>query len=131
MSQQHTKLLMSIAAFLLGAVGLTLSFLPDDIAAYFAFPGTITILLQLMGALYLGFAFLNWMTRQNVMGGIYQKPVVLANFTHFTVAGLALAKYLSNHRELNYIWLIMAGYFVFALFFGYLFFNNPKPYKRR
>jgi len=46
----------------------------------------------LLGALYVDFAMLNWMVKGSLIGNIYNRPVAVANFTHFLVGGLALAK---------------------------------------
>lgn len=114
----NTKLLMIASAFLLGLVGITLSFLPQEVAKYFFLPEGSSIVLQLCGALYLGFGILNWMAKGNLIGGIYSKPVAVANFGHFLLAGIALLKY--NHTGISYIGIAAVIYLMFALFFGYI-----------
>lgn len=56
---------MSASAFFLGIVGITLSFLPQEVENYFDLPVGSSIVLQLGGALYFGFAMLNWMAKGN------------------------------------------------------------------
>ena len=116
---------MTVSASVLGFVGIVLSFLPQEIAAYFGLPESSSILLQLCGALYFGFAVLNWMAKGNLVGGIYSKPVAVANFAHFLVGGLALLKYNFRQSETSYTWIPAAIYLLFALLFGYVFFVNP------
>ena len=89
-----TRLLMIVSAALLVVAGLVASFVPREILIFLgARPDPLMVVfVQLTGALYLGFAMLNWMAREGLMGGIYGRPVVFANFTHFMIAALALVK---------------------------------------
>lgn len=84
------------------------------------------LLLQITGAMYLGFAILNWMARDVLIGGIYARPVALGNFLHFAVGTLTLWKTIGGGalrgRE------IIAGaivYSVFAAWFGLVLFGHP------
>ena len=120
--------MMTGCAMLLAASGLALIFVPDEILAYFSLEKNpiILILLQISGALYFGFAMLNWMNRKSVIGGIYSKPVVVANLAHFAVAGLALIQALfSDSHWPSAVWMMGALYSVFAVCFGILFFRHP------
>lgn len=85
---------------------------------------------QLLGALYLGFAMLNWMAKDNLMGGIYGKPVAMGNLMHFVVGAFALLKMLST---ITMHWEYMVGftvlYIVLALCFVFVFVNHPKEKK--
>jgi hypothetical protein len=122
---------MTLSAFFLGIVGILLTFLPEEILQYFdAVPSKdFQLILQLMGALYLGFAMLNWFVRGNIIGGIYNRPVAMANFTHFVVAGFALIK--STNTSFHPSFLIFTGiYLVFALFFGIVLFRHPLVEKK-
>ena len=78
----------------MAAMGLLLSFAPEEALRYAgqAAPGGLPLLLQLAGALYLGFALMNWTAKGMVLGGIYGKALVLGNFLHFTMGALALLK---------------------------------------
>jgi len=57
----------------LGIIGMGLTFLPDEIISSLSItPNPIsTVSFQLIGALYLGFAMLNWMAKGSFIGGIY------------------------------------------------------------
>jgi hypothetical protein len=124
-----TKLLMTLSALVLGILGVAATFLPQEILAYGEMKaGTLGILLvQMLGAAYLGFAMLNWMNRENLMGGIYNRPAALGNFFHFTVVALALLKdVLGGRNEPG----LMAGavlFSIFAVWFGKALFGNPLP----
>ena len=124
----NTKILMTTSALFLGIIGILLSFLPNEIADYFNVESNlITILfLQIMSALYLGFAILNWMAKGTLIGGIYNRPVAIGNLMHFGVGAIALVKVVSNietHSEI--IISLTAVYLIFALLFAYVFKTNP------
>ena len=82
-----TKWLLSSSAVMMGLLGLAGTFIPEEISKILGIdPSPITlILLQIIGGLYLGFAMLNWFTRSALIGGIYNKPVVLGNLIHCIV----------------------------------------------
>tara|TARA_B100000795_G_C22758264_1_gene422450 strand:- start:769 stop:1020 length:252 start_codon:yes stop_codon:yes gene_type:complete len=80
-----------------------------------------------MGAMYLGFAMLNWMAKGPLIGGIYDKPIAVGNFMHFGVGALALVKIISKiqiHSEI--IIYLTVIYSVFGIFFAYAFRTNPS-----
>lgn len=121
----NTKLLMIISAVIMGIAGIVLSFLPQEIAEYIGSAAISSIMLQMMGALYFGFAMLNWTAKSNLIGGIYSKPVALANFAHFFIGGLALLKLAFNESDLLYIWIAGTIYWSFGILFSYVLFTNP------
>ena len=88
----NSRILMIASAAVMAAIGLVLSFAPEESLAFFQQPvaGAVPVLLQLTGALYLGFAFMNWTAKGSVLGGIYGRAIVIGNFLHFTMGTLAL-----------------------------------------
>jgi hypothetical protein len=117
---------MSSSAIIMAAMGVAISFLPQEILGYFGASGTGVPLLfmQILGALYLGFAILNWTAKEILIGGIYGRPVALGNFMHFAVAALALFRgALSASNPV--IWAATAVYSIFAIAFGFVLFGNP------
>jgi hypothetical protein len=90
----HTKVLMTLSALFMAALGLAFTFMPQEIAArYGAAANAATVLLiQIAGALYVAFAILNWTVRNGPIGGIYNRPVAMANVLHFAVVALTLLK---------------------------------------
>ncbi|MGN6531340.1 MAG: hypothetical protein ACTHK0_06275 [Ginsengibacter sp.] len=126
----NTKLLMTASALALGAAAIILTFIPEEISHYFNLDLTPVILLQILGALYFGFAILNWTAKANLIGGIYSRPVAIANFSHFAIGGLALIK-LALHDDSGKILVIFAAvYLLFAVLFGYVFFATPDPARK-
>jgi len=123
-----TKLLMITSAFFLGLMGIAGSFLPEEILALYTFKiNTMSVLLvKITGALYLGFAVLNWMARGNIIGGIYSRPVALGNFFHFTIIAITLLKLTITNQATT---LFITGgllYSIFAISFGYILFAGGK-----
>jgi hypothetical protein len=121
-----TKLLMSLSALFLAVLGLGASFGPLEILDHYGFSGggPDVLILQVAGALYLGFAILNWMARATLIGGIYSRPVAVGNFMHFAVVALVLLKaFTAGFRELLVASII---YSVFAVWFGLVVFTNPS-----
>ena len=61
----NTKLIMSISAVTMAAVGAGLIFLPKDLAQLVGLDSNTAtaLILQVLGSLYCAFAMLNWMSR--------------------------------------------------------------------
>ena len=124
----NTKILMTISALFLAAIGILLSFLPAETADYFKIESNaVTILfLKIMSALYLGFGILNWMAKGSLIGGIYNRPIAIGNFMHFGVGAIALIKVVSHiktHSEV--IISLSAVYLIFAILFAFVFRTHP------
>jgi hypothetical protein len=125
----NTKLIMASTAILLAAIGLSLTFAPDNVLGLLGVndSAVVTLLLQLLGAAYYAFAMLNWMAKGALIGGIYNRPIATANFTHFLIAGLALTKAVTTNHQLPVVLSIMAGiYIIMAGVFGYLISRHPR-----
>lgn len=129
----NTKFFMTASAIALGVQGMIFTFLPAEIAGYLEAETTnqFQFLIQIIGALYFGFGMLNWMTKTNPIGGIYNRPVAIANLSHFTIGGLALIKgLLANPALPKAIWIIGIIYVVFAIAFGIVLFHDPLNEKK-
>jgi hypothetical protein len=123
----NTRLLMTASALVLALLGLPCTFAPDMVLKELtgSTSGAAELLVQVMGALYLGFAGLNWMGRANLIGGIYGRPVAIGNLMHFLVAAIALLKYAPNATPSAPAWVLAAIYAVLAVAFGLVVFGNP------
>ena len=125
----NTKLLMIASAIFCGVIGIGMTFLSAEIAEYL---GTeineiSSLIFQILGAVYLGFGMLNWMTKNNLIGGIYSRPLVIGNLVHFLVSSLALLKMVGvTENNFRIILVLTVMYSLFTLFFGYLFMVNPS-----
>ena len=123
-----TKPIMISSSIFLGILGISLTFIPDEIVSSLSVTSNpiSTLSLQLLGAIYLGFAMLNWMAKGTLIGGIYNKPIAIGNFMHFTIGGLALIKIITEinaHKEI--IIFLTVFYVIFAVLFAYIFKTNP------
>jgi len=128
--KMNTKLLMIASALVMGICGILLQFVPHEILNYFevSSAGITPVFVQIAGALYLGFAAMNWMAKTVLIGGIYARPLAIGNFSHFIIGALALLKYGFNTPNLWAVWAMAIIYSIFAILFGIVFFTHPlKP----
>jgi predicted neutral ceramidase superfamily lipid hydrolase len=123
----NTRLLMTLSAVLLGMLGISMTFLPQELLTQVGVSPSSSVLrlVQLLGALYLGAAMLNWMNRGALLGGIYGRPVCMANFTNFAVGALALLKGLIAAPASPEVLVVAALYSTFAVWFGIVLFTHP------
>jgi hypothetical protein len=123
----NTRLLMTASALVLALLGLPCIFTPDMVLKELtgSTSGAAELLVQVMGALYLGFAGLNWMGRANLIGGIYGRPVAIGNLMHFLVAAIALLKFAPQASPPAPMWVLAAIYAILAMAFGLVVFGNP------
>jgi hypothetical protein len=121
-----TRILMVTSAAFLALVGLAESFVPEKVLEiHGTVPDNATLLIvQMMGAIYLGFAFLNWMARGVLIGGIYARPIAIGNFLHFGMVAVMLTKAAVVYEAAP---LAMSAfvYSVFAVGFGVVLFTTP------
>lgn len=122
-----TRLLMGFSAAVMGLLGLVCTFLPAELAAYAGAAEnlSVTLVVQAAGALYLGFAALNWLARALPIGGIYSRPIALGNFLHFTVTGFALLKAVAAGSLEAVVLPATVVYVLFAAWFGLVLFTHP------
>jgi hypothetical protein len=124
----NTKILMSLSAFSMGLIGLLCTFLPDEMLMLMGLDWVkyLSLFIQVLGALYLGFAMLNWTAKANLIGGIYSKPIAMANFTHYMIGALAIVKYLMTHHDMITLLLLpLLIYVIFAICFAKVSFTSP------
>ena len=121
----NTKLLMTSSSLALALAGIFALFTPDVLLGMFGAPisDPLSALIQLLGALYFSMAMMNWTAKDSAIGGIYARPVSLANFVHFFIGTLLLAKVeLSSGFNLSST-LLLTVYAIFAILFYWLVFR--------
>ncbi|MDC1080934.1 hypothetical protein OAQ15_02385 [Flavobacteriaceae bacterium] len=132
--RKFTKILMIINAIFLAVNGFAFSFFPVEISVLLNNEDNIFFILTLqnLGALYLGFSYVNWMSKNSLIGGIYNKPLLIGNILHFLTASMAMLKLVFKFE--NNFQLILSFtliYCLFTLLFGYVFFTNPFSKKHQ
>lgn len=119
-------LTVSAAVYLLAAIALL--FAADELLPLAA--GTASqldvALLQLIGAALFGFAMLNWLSRYSMLGGIYGRPLVVANLAHTATAALMLGHLVLRQQPVS-PWLAAAtlAYAALGVAFGARLFLPP------
>jgi hypothetical protein len=123
----YSRILMLASAVVMALAGLGASFLADDLVRWSGAPVAplAVLLVQLLGAIYLGMAMLNWSVRDAVIGGIYGRPVAMANILHFVPAAIACLKLVLRTPQPGAVWAVAAVYAVFATSFLVLTFRHP------
>ena len=123
----NTRLLMRASSICMGVLAVPAIFAPQEVMAYVSGQsGAVgTLATQVFGAVYFGFALLNWMAQANLIGGIYSRPVAIGNFVHFLVAALALVKAVLAGQHSMPALAGAAAYTAFAVLFALVLFRNP------
>ena len=94
MNAHRTSTAISTASAMVLAIGgIALLFASDELLAPVVpeASASVTLLGQLIAGGWLALAWLNWNQRHSVIGGIYGRPTVLANFTLYLVSTSSLA----------------------------------------
>ena len=116
------------SALLMAVGGGALLFVPHEILNYFGTPSAVGIsvlFVQLTGALFFGFAMMNWMAKTVLIGGIYARPLAIGNFTHFLIGALGLLKFAYAAQNSYLVWTFAIIYTIFAILFGIVLFTHP------
>lgn len=122
----NARILMMASAAFLALLGVLTAFFPHEVLQQHGTqPDEPTVLLiEMMGAVYLGFALLNWAARGVIIGGIYARPLAAGNFLHFAMVAVTLTREAIDHMVAP----LAISALVFALFatgFGWLMFRPP------
>ena len=114
---------MTSSALFMAVCGIAAMFAPRELLSAADMSATTTLLngVEICGALFLSFAVLNWMQRHSVIGGIYNRPLVVANTLHFFAGAMTLLRAFSIHEHplfmgITLLYVLFAGGFIFALF---------------
>jgi len=121
----HSRILMITSAGLMTIIGLAASFTPQEVLGlHGTVPDNATVLLvQMAGALYLGFAILNWTAREMLAGGNFARPIGLGNLLHFAMVAITLIKAAIEYRVVP-LAISAAVFSIFAIWFGLVLFRR-------
>jgi hypothetical protein len=112
-----TRLVMAASAAVMLIAGIACTFAPQELLARIGASAVPPVAVQVAGSLFLGFAMINWMAKDSLIGGIYNRPVAVGNLLHFTSAAIALLK--------AQWWIAAAVYALFAIAFAKIVFTSP------
>lgn len=121
----NTRVVIIASAVVMFVAGAVATFLPQEILLYLGVPvdGALPLIIQIVGALYLSFALLNWTAKDSLIGGIYNRPVSIGNLLHFTMGALALGK-AAIVGPFEFVCAAIV-YAIFAIAFAMIFFTSP------
>jgi len=127
----NSRNLMIATSAYLAAGGIAALFAPAELLAALGAPATepLPVLVQLLGSLYFAFAIVNWMAKDNAIGGIYSRPLAMANWGHFFAGGAVLARHAAAHGVRAPLAVVLVVYITLALCFGYVAFG-PGPVRK-
>jgi hypothetical protein len=122
----NTKLLMTASSVVLGLAGIVLLFAPEMLLATLGIQllEPLTVLVQLLAALYFAFALMNWTAKESIIGGIYNRPLSFGNFAHFFVGTSVLIRYLFSNSAPPSLLVATLVYAIFAGLFAWLLFRH-------
>lgn len=117
----RSGMISRVNAIVLLLAGVAMLFAPDIVLLRLVqgFPPAAFWLGQLLGAAWLGMAALSWLSRGAVLGGIYGRPVVMANATLHFISAMTLL------RTGLIVLAIPAA--LLAIVYGLLLFRGPLP----
>ncbi len=122
----ETRSLMVASSLAMAAAGVVASFLPQEFLTWMGVAAAQepAAVIQIGGALYIGFAAMNWMARGVLIGGVYARPLSFGNFVHFAIGAITLVK-LTLAEPGPILIGLTAPYVVFAAWFGRVVFKPP------
>jgi len=119
---------MHISAFTNGVTGIVISFLPRETGKLVntsSQSGADLLLIKIIGAALFGYGVMNFLARNNVIGGIYGKPMVMGNMIFHLIVGGQLLKFVAGGSAT--IPLMAAGIIYTLLAAGFLRMNFTSP----
>ena len=80
---------------------------------------------QLVAAGWLAVAAVNWTGQSTLIGGIYGRPLVTANFALYFVTATSVLRPALDARSPRSIWLVAVPSVAFAAMYGWLLLRGP------
>lgn len=122
-----SSLLSRTSALLLYAAALALLFGADDLLPHFVpgLPPGGAWVGQLLGAAWLGVAQYTWMQRSAVLGGIYGRPIVLANLAVHGTSAFVVLDAARRPQAPAALWALLVPFALCAVAFGALMVRGP------
>lgn len=107
--------------------GVALLFAADVILPHLVpgFPPSGAWLGQLLAAAWLAVGTLNWLSQSTLLGGIYGRPIVLANVALYFIAATVLGRVVARADAPAALWLLVVPAVLFTGIYGWLLFRGP------
>ena len=117
---------MILSAAFLTAIGLAMLLVPERVLGVHGtqVDDATALLIRMSGALYVGFASLNWFARGDVTVG-RSKPIALGNFIHFAIVAGLLIRAAFHFGALELVFSATV-YSAFAIGFGFVSLNLSR-----
>lgn len=122
---RFTNVLMPTSALVLAGLGVATLFLPAELGAWLGLGAGSELAVQLSAAGFLSVAALNWMGRTAIYGGIFGRPIVMANLMLGTVSSLSLVSALLGGDADPRLWALALLLGLHALAFTVLLRSAP------
>lgn len=121
------SLLLTATALVYFAAALPLLFAPAEVLGTPdpAADPLAPVLAQLLGTALFGFAMLNWLQRRSTIGGIYGRPLIIADLAHTMSAMLALGRFGLGQPFEPLALSALVAYAALAVAFGLKVFTTP------
>ncbi len=127
----NTQTLLLASTIFNGMMGLLTSFLPQEVLKITDLPTSPVnvLLLQILSAFYIGLAMINYMSKDAVIGGIYNRPILMGNIAYHSIASIALVKHALNQgMSSTTLITLTVVYCILSLGFLKLFFVDPSKH---
>jgi hypothetical protein len=123
----NPKVLLSLAAAIYGVTGMGLLFAPLEFGPFLGLSSLAAneVPLQMASAGLIGFASLNWMGRGAIYGGIYGRPIAVANFGFGAVLAPTLMQYQMSGQGQPLGWVLSVLVTALWLAYGALLWSKP------
>ncbi len=121
--------LLTISAGYNALLGLATSFLPKEILLAFEVQANpiSMLLIQIIGAFLIGFAMINYLSKNSIMGGIYNKPILMGNIAFHCISAIVFVKFILNHNLYHEAFIpLTVMYLLLGMGFLRLNFVSPK-----
>ncbi len=116
---------MITSSLALGLAGVAALFAPSELLRALGAPAAepLPVLIQLLGGIYIAFAITNWTAKDNMIGGIYSRPISFGNCVHFLMGSLVLGKQQFSNGVSMPLIAVLIAYTIFAICFIWLVFG--------
>ena len=118
------KLLLTASAAFLLALGFALNFAPKEMAAVVGSEGGSQLPWELLAGALIGLGLMNGMSRSRPFGGVYGRPLGLANVLLFVVGAFALGRAATGAEAPPSLWVLFVVYAVLAVAFVWVVFKG-------